>query len=166
MVVRSHAIVSVSLTLYLHKRMVGEVGWVGHTYYGLAKAHLNSRFVVHFSVKLYPTAQEKALNCTEWQSTAEHMTVPSDYFKTQPGYYFVVAANSPFLLQYTVDLWGEALNLSDYTELNCSIVGGEWYCFALLLYYYTSRIMPLSLLSHWTRGLYYFASSNTASFPQ
>jgi len=96
-----------------------------------------------------PKAKEEALNCTEYQSTAEPKTVISEYSPTHPSYYFVaIAANSPISLQYTVDLWHEVFNQSDYVAENCSItrdcsckvalppsIGGQQLC--ILAYYCT-----------------------------
>jgi len=100
-----------------------------------------------------PKAKEKALNCTEYQPTAEPMTVISDYLTSHPGYYFVaVAAKSPFSLQYTVDLWREEFNQSDYVAENCSVKGDKS-CPIALLPNYDAPPPELCILAYYCTGL-------------
>ena len=100
-----------------------------------------------------PKAKEKALNCTEYQSTSKPKTFISEYMITHPGYYFVAAvANSPFSLLYTVDLWHEEFNQSDYAAENCSVIGGGSCEIALIP---SNEVSPpeLCILAYYFTGL-------------
>lgn len=105
-------------------------------------------------IQQLPKAKEKALNCTEYQSTATPKTVLSEYFTTHPGYYFVaVAANSPFSVQYTVNLWREELNQSDYVAMNCSMMVGDGICEIALPLNYDITPPELCFLAYYLDGL-------------
>ena len=111
------------------------------------------RYEVYESfIQRSPNANEKALNCAEYQATAEPKTFVSDYVPTHPGYYFVaVAANSPFSLQYTVNLWHEEFNQSDYVAENCSIIGGAS-CEISLLPNYDLQPPEICILARYLTG--------------
>lgn len=64
--------------------------------------------------------------CTEFHANSQpvSMTVSNDI--THPGYYYIgVAQSSPVTLRYTFNLSQEVYNHSDYTTLNCSVIGSE-----------------------------------------
>ena len=87
----------------------------------------NYKMYNQFHMNPTPSIRQQAWQpCTEFRANSQPVSRTVNNTITHPGYYYIgVAQTSPVTLQYAFNLSQNVYNHSDYTTLNCSVIGSD-----------------------------------------